>query len=398
MKRARLILLVLLLAAGLSSAHAQTLAERLDAPERISQIYRSNSGKTTVTVDAAVTVPDAQRIPVYAIRLRKYTLEEIDALAQAAFGQEPYEGDSEFEVHHRTVGLDSTFEHFDYHLSLNAQRRIPTGRTEEPLPAAELVVLMTELPDGSIFHAGAEYSAQQVIGEGYYFSNGLAWPLDRPPRGTQMLFEEARRIADAAVAAFAPGRQLAGAALLPDEIITSGSPNVWESSREGYVLYYTLSLELPVTYAYGEISQAEFLETTQSELITVVVDDRGIRNLMFNWPHQVNGMLQEDAQLLSFPQVMDIAAKLLPLKYASYEREYPDARIAVSDIRLGYMRVLQRAHPRQFYLIPVWDFFGGATFAKSKNASPTVTWNEAYNSLLTINALDGTVIDRDYGY
>jgi len=27
-----------------------------------------------------------------------------------------------------------------------------------------------------------------------------------------------------------------------------------------------------------------------------------------------------------------------------------------------------------------------------------VTWNEAYNSLLTINALDGTVIDRDYGY
>jgi len=81
MKRARLILLVLLLAAGLSSAHAQTLAERLDAPERISQIYRSNSGKTTVTVDAAVTVLDVQRIPVYAIRPRKYTLEEIDALA-----------------------------------------------------------------------------------------------------------------------------------------------------------------------------------------------------------------------------------------------------------------------------------------------------------------------------
>lgn len=398
MKRARLILLVLLLAAGLLPAHAQTLANRLDAPERISQTYRSNSGKTTVTIDAAVTVPDAQRIPVYAIQPRKYTLEEIDALAQAAFGQEPYEGEREFQVHHRTIGPNSTFEHWDYDLLLDAQRRIPTGRTEEPLPAAELVVLMTELPDGSIFHAGAEYSAQQVIGEGYYFSNGLAWPLDRQPLGTQMSFEEARRIADAAVAAFAPGRQLAGAALLPDEIITSGSGHVSESSREGYALYYTLFLELPVTYAYGEISQAEFLETTQSELITVVVDDRGIRNLMFNWPHQVNGMLQEDAQLLSFQQVMDIAGKLLPLKYASYEREYPDTRIAVSDIRLGYMCVLQRAHPRQFHLIPVWDFFGGATFARFKNASPTVTWDEAYNSLLTLNAMDGTVIDRDYGY
>ena len=398
MKKARFMILVLLLAAGLLPAHAQTLANRLDAPERISQTYRSNSGKTTVTIDAAVTVPDAQRIPVYAIQPRKYTLEEIDALAQAAFGQEPYEGEREFQVHHRTIGPNSTFEHWDYDLLLDAQRRIPTGRTEEPLPAAELVVLMTELPDGSIFHAGAEYSAQQVIGEGYYFSNGLALPLDRQPLGTQMSFEEARRIADAAVAAFAPGRQLAGAALLPDEIITSGSGHVAQSSREGYALYYTLSLELPVTYAYGEISQAEFLETTQSELITVVVDDRGIRNLMFNWPHQVNGMLQEDAQLLSFQQVMDIAGKLLPLKYASYEREYPDTRIAVSDIRLGYMRVLQRAHPRQFHLIPVWDFFGGANFARSKNASPTVTWDEAYKSLLTLNALDGTVIDRDYGY
>jgi len=37
-----------------------------------------------------------------------------------------------------------------------------------------------------------------------------------------------------------------------------------------------------VTYAYGEINKAEFLETTQSELITVVVDDRGIRNMMYN--------------------------------------------------------------------------------------------------------------------
>lgn len=54
---------------------------------------------------------------------------------------------------------------------------------------------------------------------------------------------------------------------------------------------------------------------------------------------------------------------------------------AVSKITLGYMRVRSMNAPDTYELIPVWDFFEGE-----------------FDSLLTVNAIDGTIIDRDYGY
>ena len=55
---------------------------------------------------------------------------------------------------------------------------------------------------------------------------------------------------------------------------------------------------------------------------------------------------------------------------------------------------VEKQNPRQFQLVPVWDFFGTVNLAGNN----TVKWDWAYNSLFTINAMDGTAIDRDYGY
>ena len=372
----------------------QTLAQWLNAPKSIQMNIKSNTGKTIIEIDAAVFVPYASKVPVYAVAPRKYNMEELRAMADAAFGQEAYEGDEDFKVQHQTIGPDSTFEHWNRSMVLSSQKLIQTGRADQLLPAAQMYASIMDLPDGSIVSAHAEYDLQQVIGEGYYFANLSAQPLNRQPIGTKVSFDEAKKTADAAVAAFAPGRVLAGAAILKNEIMVKGSAKDASSSSEGFVLYYTLARELPLTYAYGEISKSDFIEPTQSELITVVVDDKGICNLMFNWPHDVTGVLEENAALLSFPQVMDIAGRLLPLKYASWERTYRKVKVFVSDLRLGYMRVPQKQNPRQFQLVPVWDFFGTVNLAGNN----TVKWDWAYNSLFTINAMDGTAIDRDYGY
>lgn len=42
-------------------------------------------------------------------------------------------------------------------------------------------------------------------------------------------------------------------------------------------------------------------------------------------------------------------------------------------------------------MVPVWDFFGVRTIDRER-------YDDAYSSLFTINAIDGTVIDRNYGY
>lgn len=61
------------------------------------------------------------------------------------------------------------------------------------------------------------------------------------------------------------------------------------------------------------------------------------------------------------------------------------------------MRVLSRNQPDVCELIPVWDFIG-RVYMDNTATGRHVEHSWAQNSLLTINAIDGTVIDRSYGY
>ena len=72
------------------------------------------------------------------------------------------------------------------------------------------------------------------------------------------------------------------------------------------------------------------------------------------------------------------------------------ASFQIRTVKLGYMRVHEKGNVREGELIPVWDFFGEETIFYDQ----TEPYAEAgpYKSLLTINAVDGTVIDRGLGY
>ena len=92
--------------------------------------------------------------------------------------------------------------------------------------------------------------------------------------------------------------------------------------------------------------------------------------------------------LLPFDQIVTIAAQLLPLKYQFQEqylayRNQDANRMTVNRITLSYSRVQNRDDPENFSMLPVWDFFDA---------------DDPATSLLTISAVDGTVIDRGFGY
>lgn len=319
-------------------------------------------------------------------------------MADVAFGQEACEGDEDFEMEHVIVSRFSSLEDWFYRLYWKARRTIPTGRTEQALPAAEMQVIMMVQPDGSMYTSSAHFDVQKVIGEGFYFANSMARTLDRQLQGTKLHFDEARKIAESAVKAFSPASTLAGSAILADETMEAGVLESGSSQREAYAFYFTPMLALPVNFAYGEISMEEFQSITQSELNTVVVDDLGIRSLWFDWPHEIKHMIAEDSSLLQFPRVLEIAAAPLPLECTAYEREYKEVHIKIDEIRLRYMHVPLRDNPSAFQMVRVWDFYDNAVLDHSLKGNRTVRWDHAYNSLMTINAVDGTAIDRDYGY
>lgn len=398
-KLALFLALIGLLAASTSPALAQSLQERLQAPAQLQAEYASASGKTKVFIDARVTVPEAARIPIYQVQPRQYTLEELEAMARAAFGDKPYEGQTAFEVEQRGVDKFSSYARTNYTLVKHSRERIQTGRTDKPLPAFNFYCYMSVLSDGRLNDAIAHFDPTQVVGEGFVFANEMPLPLSRQPQGVNMGITQARQIADAAVAAFAPGRALSGVGIITDEVMVQGVLESGQSSgNEAFVLYYTPSFELPETFAYQRVSEGDFQSITQAELITVVVDDRGIRSLWFDFPHKVTGKLAEDTTLLPFPQIMEIAGRLLPLKESFWEKAFREYRVRITDIRLGYMRVQSKNQPGQYQLVPAWDFFGSTEGLGHEADGSNNLHDYAHMSLLTLNAIDGTAIDREWGY
>ena len=73
-------------------------------------------------------------------------------------------------------------------------------------------------------------------------------------------------------------------------------------------------------------------------------------------------------------------------------------------IRFGYMQVKLKKIMNTFIIVPVWDFFGLSKKLYTENISNWTQedgWLISDNlaiSHITINAVDGSVIDRDLGY
>jgi len=135
------------------------------------------------------------------------------------------------------------------------------------------------------------------------------------------------------------------------------------------------------------------------DYIEVIVDDDGIAYFEWRGTEEANGVLNESPELLGFDE---ISQSFL----AGITRSYSDKslglyyRIVVSDIQLGYMRIKNGNGAEDFLLIPVWDFFGTVekSETKFKDEESIAAATQVFSSLLTISAVDGSIIDRNAGY
>ena len=397
MKRMLAILLTILFLASTASAYA---ASPIGVPKHVEDVCTSYTGKITVKIDADVYVPDVDRIPIYSAERRYFEIEELLAFADAAFGDREYYGDMEFQHERMTAENESTFNEEYYTIHMETLP-VPYAKDEHDkyyLYAAN----MTNL-DLNTFNATAQLYMPQVEGEAYFLSDNWANVrfADTAPEGCMLTYDEARRLCDDAVTQFAPEFICVGQAVMGS--MTAGDINedtLPESTEEAWVLYYARGLDMPITYCCHGPEQGSFdmyAPVYNDELITIVINDDGIQEMSFKHPNVITGIVQEKCEILPFEQIMDVARTLLPLKEGWLEKHYEDIRIHIYDIRLGYMRVISR-NTQEFEYIPVWDFFGTEEMRETKDGEIIASQVFPYYSYLTINAIDGTVIDRSYGY
>ena len=399
MKRILAFLFTLLLLCPAALADVQS---QVNAPAHVTDIFQSNTGKTVVSVDADVAVPDAGKIPIYTVSPRLFAPEEMTRAANILFGSREWTGSTEYFVQARTF----------YDGTQSTQYSTKLFTTEQgdglywPVGVSVLNVEGQTLSNGMMQQTFLRYSRwnEELLDASlpHYDVEGvsqLVTPADgRQPNGCGISMEEAKEQAEAVVARIAPHMIYAGCGIKAENARQELHPGQYSTDidfaglREAWVFYFTPMYDLPCNFAVSGLATYNYSVRCREESLCIIIDDEGVQDLYWYQPYDIVGTLREDCSLLPFDSVMQVAGSILPLTLASYERDGDGARARVTDIRLGYLRVMRPDQPDMLTLIPVWDFYGTVTF----NGSFIQNW--ACHSWLTINAIDGTVIDRQYGY
>ena len=156
----------------------------------------------------------------------------------------------------------------------------------------------------------------------------------------------------------------------------------------------------------------------EQETIRIMFDDCGV--LSFSWDHPlaVTALENPNVALLPFEKIQERIASQLKLQTVwdaeswSFEGEWIDRRrLEITRIKLSYLVVAKRNDLSSYYLIPVWNVCGDMyyhyidsyptgesnTFILDENNERCV-WRMRYDardySIITINAIDGSAIDR----
>ncbi|MGE5496424.1 MAG: DUF6034 family protein [Burkholderiales bacterium] len=183
------------------------------------------------------------------------------------------------------------------------------------------------------------------------------------------------------------------------------------SGETAYLPYYQLTFmrsinNIPSTYDFRYFTNDDNAEAVYYERIYIFINDEGVAAFEWNSPLVQKETLNENVGLLGFDEIIKEALKGLPLAASKDITGYKDKTIVnINNIRLGYMQVKQKNSANKFMFIPVWDFFGTSeshfTYSIPGWSIDENGWlkqNNLAKSFITINAIDGSVIDRNLGY
>lgn len=173
----------------------------------------------------------------------------------------------------------------------------------------------------------------------------------------------------------------------------------------GYRIDYARTINgVPVTQTIADGGALEDMDSTMEtwsyESLCFYVDKDGIESMTYSNPYTIGKIKTENLNLLSFSEVMKIYEKMMVVTNAD-NMQYENSRVYNIDrIVLGYARIYEPSTDAHTgIMIPVWDFFGSMTSESEYNGeTESNTSKDPNESFLTINAVDGSIIDRNLGY
>ena len=286
------------------------------------------------------------------------------------------------------------------------------------------------------------YADDEHIGNSLYASRAAnLWtddeqPLDAP-YGVQLTHAEALQQA-MDVAERLTGSELAPCCCVPVYFSANDGAALTRRWSQWRVVLMRTFNGVGTAYALEDIGGSMDSAVTRPvayERLTVDLDDHGVSAITWTQPMRVTGIVQSDATLLSFDDAASKAMQHIAARWkydVERHREQGDElRIHLRRVTLGLWRIQKKNGG--YYFVPVYHFFTEAdaeNWQTRADQSDGSTPRERFLSLLrkaesgalqlepgfdpfrgccmtlgadywgsvTVNALDGTVIDKDKGY
>lgn len=403
----------------------RTVGERVGAPKRVEEELSGHvyGGELSVKIDAEVEVPQATKVPVYTARFRTFSAQEKEALTKKLLGDGPYfDGNKDRAIYARCSNMVALYtawlkaldegcygpgqqENYDFQRNVNLldyisfEMKDMQRHSDFPAPQPWTGSFSDE-------RFGVENGRQQGLSIvpwergldfGYETDNDITI---NSHNGRLPQNDREREIWDM-VEAFANDLGLTEARTwdmtgVDDDVRTnlfhSETGFSYDSFQFQLLPYYDGIPSYPDSHTYTgpdgvkeRVTHVPYEQGPQQERIEATVVKGEITS--FDWYNalEIVSTDSENVTLLPFTQVMDIfRAQIFRSIYLGTSDEDPELwknepehseELTVHTVRFSYMRV-KKPDSQDFWLMPVWDF----------------------EDCMTVNAVDGSIINSSAGY
>lgn len=197
-----------------------------------------------------------------------------------------------------------------------------------------------------------------------------------------------------------------------------------EDCKKSYIFYYTQSVEnIPTTWRDDDkdmfLRNERMIEKIESnpsygpfypqESIRLIITDNGVINMEWDMPAEQTDLLNKNVKLLPFEDIKEIVKKQFLIEGIWPESENEaiiERKITITRIELGMMQIKEKDSYHGLLMVPTWNLYGYETYTYDAPQEGMVLDenNQMVNdqmpghSFLTINALDGSIINPILGY
>lgn len=367
------------------------LRSRLGAPQQYTADFDSENGRLKVHCDAKIEIPSVEQVSTYRVSQSDMTPEQMETFARVFSDGEIYDGES-YPAEKRAADFGRMSANLEKNLQSAIVERADGSKYDLFYKSMDSIPNMMEL---------------QMDAAG---RDAISWN----PRTSMSSLTEKEALSLAAIT------QQEAQVLAKEKVAELGIPGMEEAlvqlgthmdmhgdeftiDNAGWLINFTRTIDgIPVTYtseqggAYEDM-ESEF-ETWGYEWLQVAVNRDGIQMAQCYNIYDIGEKTAENVQLISFDEVSQTFRQMMLMKSADMDRETREYQI--DRITFGYTRIYDpTVDSRSGLLVPVWDFFGSyCEKTEYEGESMEYISDSADISHLTINAMDGSIIDRSLGY